>query len=381
MATKKILMACGNYWTSTFQVGSHHLAHAFVKNGYQVAFISDPISPLHVANGISIELKDRFKIFRQGGVWNDNHTIWTYIPAALATPHNKMLLRSEWLQQNWHKLTIPNVIQKIIQNGFGDVDLIYFDSMNQAYLLDLFTYKKSVFRIADNFAGFSKATPASMHQEKKLAQRVDCVAYTAKSLEPSILKLHPKQSLFFPNGVNFSHFSRKSEMLPTEYQKIKKPIVLYVGAMDFWFDFECVNVLAKSLPDIAFVLIGPDNLAKLHLKQLPNIYLLGRRSYEDLPPYIHHADIGIIPFDRKGYAELVDHINPLKLYEYMASGLPVVSTRWKELENLNTRAKLVDSHTEFVQKIKETLQEPKHSELLQEFAKQFEWNERVKELF
>ncbi len=380
MANKKILMLCANCWTSTFQVGSHHIAHALVKNGYQVAFISDPVSPLHLLSGVSNELKDRFSIFKQGGRWNKEKTLWTYVPAALATPHNKPLLRSEWLQKNWQRLMLKDVKKKIINQGFDHVDYIYLDSINHAFLLDVISHEKSILRIADNFSGFAKATPAALEHEQQLAQRVDCVAYTAKSLQELVLQLKPKQTLFFPNGVNYSHFALTSTARPVEYSQIDKPIVLYVGAINSWFDFACVNFLAEAMPDTAFVLIGPVQKAKQRLLKRDNIYLLGSRQYQALPAYLQHADVGIIPFDRKNNAELIDHVNPLKLYEYLAAGLPVVSTRWPELENLNTPAKLADNHEEFMQKIKQALAGPKNKAELQLFAKNYQWTERVKTL-
>jgi hypothetical protein len=65
---KKILMVCNNYWTSPFQVGSHHLARAFVKRGWEVAFISEPVSPFHGLRGLHPELRERFAYYRAGGV-------------------------------------------------------------------------------------------------------------------------------------------------------------------------------------------------------------------------------------------------------------------------------------------------------------------------
>jgi glycosyltransferase involved in cell wall biosynthesis len=366
-------MACTNYWDSPFQVGSHHIARGFADKGFQVAFISNPISPLHILNGIGQELKERWLSYRKGGSLDYGDKIWSYVPLALTTPNNKPLLQSEWLQQNWYKLSLPLVIEKIKQHGFAAVDILYFDNPNHFYLLDHIQHKQSVFRIADKSIGFSNSTRAARDMEKKVAGRVDMVLYTAQNLKEHVEILSPKKSIYFPNGVNYQHFADGSHKMPIEYIHIKRPIALYVGAMVEWFDFDLMNHVAKKLPNISFVFIGPDLLAKQRLNQLDNIHILGRRDYADLPPYLHNADVGLIPFDVKGYADLVNNVNPLKLYEYMACGLPVVAVKWKELALLQSPAMLSVSPDEFVEAIEYSLEQGSSRKINQAYASQHDW--------
>ena len=98
-------MACANYWTTPFQVGSHHLARGFVDAGWTVGFVSDPISPLHLLGHARKELASRFRLYRQGGFWDLGKKLWAYVPAALATPRNEPLLRSHALERGWAHLT------------------------------------------------------------------------------------------------------------------------------------------------------------------------------------------------------------------------------------------------------------------------------------
>lgn len=358
MRRKKILMACGNYWTSPFQVGSHHIARGFVQQGWEVCFISDPISPLHLLAGVTPELKERYRIHSMGGFYDNSfgdgfkNLLWTYIPLALFTPHNKPILKSGYIHNNWHKFTCPNVIKKVSAQGFGEIDLLYIDSVVQGFWLDEIKYKKAVFRVADKITGFSKSTDAVRGLERKIAQKADVVAYTAHSLKDYVCEMEPKKTMHLPNGVNFEHFYYGSRTMPEDMKNIPKPIAIYVGAMDDWFDYELVNVAATELPKVSFVLIGPDKMARDRLRPLPNIYLLGRKNYADLPQYLYNADVGIIPFDVKNHKDLVNCINPLKLYEYMACGLPVVSVEWDELKFLNSPAKLCASYDDFINSIK-----------------------------
>jgi glycosyltransferase involved in cell wall biosynthesis len=94
---------------------------------------------------------------------------------------------------------------------------------------------------------------------------------------------------------------------------------------------------ARRMPDTAFVIVGPAMQSAPAWTGRPNVRLLGPRPYEQIPTYMRHADVGIIPF-KPGL--LVHAVNPLKLYEYMAAGLPVVATEWEELKQMNSPALL-----------------------------------------
>jgi glycosyltransferase involved in cell wall biosynthesis len=165
--------------------------------------------------------------------------------------------------------------------------------------------------------------------------------------------------------------------LPVEYGKIPRPIAVYTGAIDFWFDFGLVEYAARRMPEVSFVLIGPADLARTRMERLPNLYLLGRRSYQSLPPYVRYADVGIIPLNVTDYPALVNHVHPLKLYEYMACGLPVVAVAWDELRNINSPASLSHNPEEFVQRIHQALEQPGDPIQNRSFAGKADWMSRV----
>lgn len=377
---KKILMACCNYWYSPFQVGSHQLAKGFARAGWDVAFISDPISPLHILNGATGELRERFALYSAGGAAEIAGNLWAYVPGALVTPHNKPVLRSEWVHRKWHKLTCPNVVKMAKQHDFGQVDLLYFDSVSQLFWLQEISFKKSVFRIADKNTGFFKFTPGMAKMQNELAQKVDAVVYSAQNLQDHVLEMQPKETFYLPNGVDFQHFAEGPTVLPAELAGIPKPIALYVGAMDIWFDFDLVSETARRLPNMSFVLIGPDRLAKARLQHLPNVFVLGSKPYDEIPAYLYNADVGIIPFDVSSHSELVNSIHPLKLYEYMACGLPTVAVEWDELKRMETPAVLCSTVEQFISGIKETLAATPDREKLVSYARSRDWNYRVAQL-
>ncbi len=370
-------MACANYWTSPFQVGSHHLARGFVDAGWTVGFISDPISPLHLLGEVRQELANRFKLYRAGGMWDLEKKLWAYVPGALVTPRHKPLLRSHAVERGWSHLTWPPLGFMVRKHGFGEVDLVYCDSPKHLSWLSQVARARTVFRVADNTSGFGRTTAAARAAERVIAGAADLVVYSAETLKEYVESLKPRRAVHLPNGVNFSHFARHDVPDPPEYAWIRRPIAVYAGYMDAWFDYDLLNHVVATLPNVSFVLIGGSSVAHGRFVPAPNLHLLGPRPFSRLPEYLRAAHVGLIPFDVQGHPTLVHSIHPLKLYEYFAAGLPVVATRWRELERLESPARLCDSVNEFVTGIEMSLSESPRGAEYQRYAEQADWKHRV----
>jgi glycosyltransferase involved in cell wall biosynthesis len=376
----KVLMASLDYWGSPFRYGGHHLAAAFAEAGWDVAYLSWPISPTALARGWTQALRDRLRIYRDGGVTDADGRVWAYVPGALITPHDVPLLRRYWIHRNWPRLTLPSTKGLLRRHGFGSVDLLYLDHPVQRAWLDAVPNRRSVARIADRLSAFAHQTPAMLRMEREMASSVDLVAYAARSLEHHVLSLGARRILHLPNGVDFERFANGDRKLPADFAGIPRPIAIYAGAMDFWFDFGLMDELAARLPDVSFVLIGPEGMARQRLARRPNIHILGRRMHEDLPRYLHNADVGLIPFAARDHPDLVDGIHPLKLYEYLACGLPVVASSWAEIRGMGSPAILCQTVDDHVRTIRSTLETPPKPAAGLLFAKNADWGIRARTL-
>jgi len=372
---KRILLGACNYWNAPFQVGSHHIAREFSKLGWETLFISDPVTPFHLLKLYEKEIIERFQSSLNSIQYEDG--IYNHVPFSLIAPYTLGILKSKLIYRNWYKFTFPNILKLIKQYNFDYVDLLYIDSIYQHYLLDKINYKKAIFRIADDNRGFRKYNSNYEHFMKKIIMNVDYVVYTAKNLESFIHKFNPKDTIYLPNGVNIDNFKDMNYELPVEFKKIEKPIVVYVGAIKEWFDFEAVQYAAKILTDYVFVIIGNIELANKYLGKISNIYLLGPKKYNEIPAYLYHSNCGIIPFNVNQYGKLINSVNPLKLYEYMLCGLPVVASRWDELEIINSPALLYDNYDEFVEKIRYAVTTNFDKNTFINFAKQHSWREKI----
>jgi len=377
---KAIFISAVDY-ESPIQVGDHQLARQLAADGWQVLFISKPITPFHLFSKEKDAIKRRFRSHRTKGHCYSigKGEIWSFVPFALITPQNKKILAHDRVYQSWHKTLIPNMKQSLAEIGFLEVDLVYIRDPLQGYLLDMVKAKHTLFRVADNDAGFSTFNQSYARAEKELAQKVDLVIYSAMELEEYVSKLNPRQTAYLPNGVDFEHFQGEKK-LPDLYRSLNRPIVVYAGSIDFWFDFDLVNQLATDLPDYSFVIIGPNQKFASRFLKVNNLILTGAIPYQNLPSYLSFADIGIIPFNKRDFPRLVNAISPVKLLEYMACGLPVLASKWNELENTPSPAILCDSYQEFRIGIENFKDLKKQTETYVRFARENDWVKRYREI-
>lgn len=376
----KILFAAHHYWDSPNQTVAHHLARGFVKAGWTVAFVSEPITPFHVFRSRRSHLGRRLSLYRHGGRWDLEGKLWAYVPGALLSVQDVPLLGSKWLRRNWRRLTLPNVLRKASAAGFGIVDVICVESMNQSFWLDSLPHRLRVYQFADNNAGDPKYTAATADRQRELISKVDLVTYAGRGLGGRVAQMRAKKAIHLPNGVDFAHFNEGSDTPPAEYRLIPKPIAVYTGTLDFRFDFELVSFAAERLPHVSFVLIGPDRFARKQLSNRTNVHLLGSRPYAELPAYLKCADVGIIPFDVRRYPDAVNSTDPLELYEYLACGLPVVATEWDELKEIASPAALCKIPEEFVDEIRMALAREHDRDAYIQCAAQVDWSTRVSEV-
>jgi glycosyltransferase involved in cell wall biosynthesis len=108
--------------------------------------------------------------------------------------------------------------------------------------------------------------------------------------------------------------------------------------------------------------------------------LIGTVEHNQLHQYLQHCHVGIIPFNVDRYPQLINKVNPLKLYEYMACGLPVVATEWEELKMLDSPAQLCNSKDNFVEKVACFARKEIDKNQYISFAKQNDWSNNFKAL-
>ncbi len=184
----------------------------------------------------------------------------------------------------------------------------------------------TVYDCMDELSLFRGASLRLHALERQLLSRADLVFCGGRSLYEAKRLLHPSVHLF-PSSVDVAHFSpaRGGGLAnPADQAGLGRPRIGYFGVIDERIDLGLLATVCAMRPDWQVVMLGP--LAKLDAAALPvgtNLHWLGAKRYSELPAYLAHWDAGFMPF---ALNEATRFISPTKTPEFLAAGLPVVST-------------------------------------------------------
>lgn len=194
-------------------------------------------------------------------------------------------------------------------------------------LIGAFPVERVVYYCVDDFAAFSGYDTRLMETlERRTMASADLVITTSAQLYAERRGGHPCVH-FVPHGVDFAHFARAVNLpatdWPADVRTLPRPILGYMGVVSDYVDLGLIAAAARARPAWSFVLLGEVRCDVSAVRGLPNVHILGPRPYTELPAYCAAFDVGLIPFLLN---RLTRAVNPIKLHEYLAAGLPVVSS-------------------------------------------------------
>ncbi len=217
-----------------------------------------------------------------------------------------------------------------------------------------------VYDCMDELANFAFAPADIAVREAALMARADLVLCGGKSLYEARIGRHPEIHCV-PSGVDVAHFARGADGLPDPVDQagLPRPRLGFYGVIDERMDLQLLAEIAAARPAWSFVMVGPVvKITPADLPQAPNIHWLGRKDYAELPAYAGGWDIALMPFARNASTEF---ISPTKTPEYMASGLPVVSTSIRDVVSgyggLNA-IRIADDPAHFIEACEDLLAAP-----------------------
>ena len=202
----------------------------------------------------------------------------------------------------------------------------------------------------NDFPGWDKQVKVN---ERKLVEACDLLLVSSQKLFEKWASIKPNHRHLIRNAANFDHFQRAR---PNSFlDGIEPPIVGYFGIIAEWFDMDLLKFLARSRPEYSFVLLGWTHTIDLtQLDSLYNVHFLGQKAYHELPDYLYHFDACIIPFKVNHVTEAVD---PVKFYEYVSQGKPVVSVKMPELYRYRDLLYIAEDNGDFLNKLDAALGE------------------------
>ncbi len=221
----------------------------------------------------------------------------------------------------------PETVSQIRQS-IGEV-LDWADSRRVVSLVDHpFWYdiarvvpnSRLVYDCMDHHEGFGNNDYALLCLERELIAEADVTITTSSWLENAVAP-HARKVEILRNACDFEHFSKVPAVVDRD--RHGRPVIGYYGAIAEWFDLDLVELVANSHPECSVVLIGADTVnAKSRLGKLPNVTFTGEVPYGLLPQYLHGFDVCLLPFK---IIPLTLATNPVKAYEYLSAGKPVVA--------------------------------------------------------
>jgi len=208
----------------------------------------------------------------------------------------------------------------------------------------------------DLIEGFGNYHPALIEAELEFLRTSDHVIFSSQWLQDHMTRRVPDafaKCFLVRNGVSFPDFQQAP--IREERRENSKRTIGYVGALEHWFASDWVRNAAKRRPEYRFVLVGrPTSPDVQALGSLPNVELVGEVDHRVIPQYLEQFDVAMIPF---AVCPLTLATNPIKLYEYFALGLPVVSSRLPEVESYGRFVYLADNEEDFVNRLDLAAQE------------------------
>ncbi len=231
-----------------------------------------------------------------------------------------------------------------------------------------------VYDCMDEWTTFPGISPALLAQEERLAPVADLVVVTGQRLLDKWATVNPR-TVLARNAADFAHFHQPppNDLLADA----PRPTVGYFGAIAEWFDLALMLRLARARPQYSFVLLGGVfNVPTGELRALPNVYVLGQKPYALMPAYLQRFDACLIPFKVNPITEATD---PVKFYEYISQGKPVVAPRMPELYPYQDYLYIAADHDDFLRQVDLAVQEDNAAlrERRIALAQENTWRQRV----
>ena len=344
-------------WDTPLRSSKHHfMTHLSRRN--RVLYVEMPVHPL-TALRYPEKWRRALRRWRQGPV-PVQENLYTLSPLCPLPYHRASRLTSAlWVNQVNQLSVLPYLRQAMRRLGF-ERPILWFYFPHAVSVLDRIPHKLAFFYLIDDYSAFEGVPRTYPVLERELLARADLVAALSQSLYDSRRSLCREIHLVRP-GVFAEHFAKAQDgqsSVPEDIRGLRRPVIGYYGALHK-LDMQLIQAMATARPHWSFLFIGPfqgyQGADVSPLGELQNVHLLGARPHESLPNYLRGVNVAILPVQVN---QLTLNMCPLKLYEFLAAGKPVVSADLPEVRAVaGDLVKTARNATEFIRRIEECLAE------------------------
>lgn len=369
MHGSRILFHRHTPWQSAIRCSTNILATMFQAAGSRVAYMQG------IVHGGNVLLRrGQWQSWQSGPRVEDGALVFT--PFALV-PYSKVWpLSTRVAAYESFRSCVPSIRSILDKRGFGVPDIVWTANPGSGVLKDLFPESRLVFQVVDYYPAFAGA---EIHEiERNDYRRADHVFVIGEALRQHVLDrgVDASKVTVLGQGVFRERFSR-TDARPVEFASLEGPIALWIGVLAKG-DPELFEAAAEAMAERggSLALIGPaapwaDALAE----RLDNVLLLGPRTPEEASPYLTHADLGLMLYDR-GRSNVYIGQNPLKLYEYAAAGLAILSTPHDEYRYIDAPAAIVTTPRDVHRAVADLMSElPRNRERSLAFVEGRDWRD------
>ena len=331
------------------QFGSRQqISLELVRRGHRVLFVEVPRA---IHSLISDPEGTKKALRRSGRFRHIQANLVAYTPLPVLPVYYHRLTNG--VNQRWLHRMIKATLKRL---GWRP-DVLWTYWPNTAYQVRRFKQLgcQTVYHCIDDFTAVtypfvSSATIAQM--EAAQCRQVDHIFTRTKALTESKKQLNG-QTHYLPGGVDTTQFDPAQVQPEANIVQLRHPVIGFVGTFDNRVDVDWLQQAVIALPDYTFVFVGPikhhvTSIQAIH--NLPNVVFLPAQAHTAVPATIAAFDICLIPYRRNPYTQ---GLSPIKLYEYLAMGKPVIGTRLPYLAREQEHIWLVETADEFIETIQQ----------------------------
>jgi glycosyltransferase involved in cell wall biosynthesis len=301
------------------------------------------------------------------------------------------VLNNRFLVDRMTKLVRQLSLRRALNKLQMSKPIVWFHRPSMVQLIDEIPPPSLViYHVVDEYTAYRSQTPASQRRtqtlEREMMALADAVVVVSQKLYEAKSPFNPNTYLV-PNGVDYQAYATALDTpnLPEGLRLIRRPRLGYSGNINDKLDLNMLKELAQAKPDWSLIFLGEVKISERvqatwrELKAMPNVYYLGAVDVSQVPYYLKSFDVGLIPYTQSHRSE---NISPLKLYDYLAAGLPVASVDIPAAREFSRYIHIANGPQDFVHAVQAALVDiaPECRQARRNIATQHTWEVRVEQL-